>query len=185
MFQKQGYFVCVELLEAMGLQFTWRLARWSLVDKEGPSSVTEVWSRKYSSSPSCYYSHNLSFPSSDTHISNCLPTYSLPSPFFPFCMSEEQQQSPKEYSFQVVTFQNTIPPMHHNQANMPLDSAVSSPSQVSLWSRILLTAGGRSRSRLHKRYHTTISSHLLRRPNQLAVNHTVSVIHNTMARLCL
>lgn len=47
-------------------------------------------------------------------------------------MSEEQQQTMNEYSYQAGTLLNTIPFMPHNQPTMPPDSSVSSTYQVSL-----------------------------------------------------
>jgi hypothetical protein len=52
--------------------------------------------------------------------------------FTHFHMSEEQQQSLREYSFQVATLPNTVPPVPQNQATVLQDSAVSSTYQVSL-----------------------------------------------------
>lgn len=49
-------------------------------------------------------------------------------------MSEEQQQSSREYLFQMVTFPNTGPPVPHNQATMARDCVVSSIYQVILCS---------------------------------------------------
>ncbi|KAF8486389.1 hypothetical protein DFH94DRAFT_183059 [Russula ochroleuca] len=93
-------------------------------------------------------------------------------------MSGEQQQNLNEYSYQVVTLSNTVPPVPHDQATMPRDS-VNSIYRVSLWCRVL-TAGGYSRFTLHWK-----SPRLHWRPIQLTTNHTVWAMHHTMGQLHL
>jgi hypothetical protein len=101
--------------------------------------------------------------------------------FTHFHMSEGHQQGSNEYSYRVITFQNTVPPMSHNQATMPRDRAVSSAYPVSLSCRVL-TSGGCSRSILHREYPGMISSCLHRRPIRLTMNHTMRATHDTMGQ---
>ncbi len=54
-------------------------------------------------------------------------------------MSEGQQQSWNEYSFEIATVPNTVPPVPPTQATMPGNCAVSSPPELSLRSRKLTT----------------------------------------------
>jgi hypothetical protein len=48
-------------------------------------------------------------------------------------MSEEQQQTLEEYSYQVVTLPNPVPLVLHNQATMLRDFSVRTTYQVSLF----------------------------------------------------
>src|SRR5713226_3718335 len=68
-------------------------------------------------------------------------------------MSEERQQSLKEYPYEVVTHPNTVPPMPHNQPTIPRDCAVtvSSTADVSLWGGALI-ASGCPRFTLHRKH---------------------------------
>ena len=69
------------------------------------------------------------------------PASYLSYPALHFHMSDEQQQIPREYSFQVVALPNSILPVPHNQPTMPRDRGVSSTYQASLWQRALTASG--------------------------------------------
>jgi hypothetical protein len=99
-------------------------------------------------------------------------------------MSDEQQQTWKEYSFDVVTLPNTVPPVPHNQATMPRECAVSSAHEVSLLCRVLTTFGC-SRLPLHRKYHRMVSLCLHQRPFQLTIIHTAWAMYHTMGQFHL
>jgi hypothetical protein len=100
--------------------------------------------------------------------------------FTHFHMSEEQQQSLKEHSHDVIKSPDTVPPGPHNQAWMPRDYAVRSFFEYLVR---VLTASGCSRFTLHLKY---LSSGLHWQASQLTVNHSVwATMHNTVCQLQL
>ncbi|KAH9990694.1 hypothetical protein BJV77DRAFT_600369 [Russula vinacea] len=48
-------------------------------------------------------------------------------------MSDEQQQSLREYSYEVIAFPNAVPPVPHNQATMPREHPAPDISQDSIF----------------------------------------------------
>lgn len=101
-----------------------------------------------------------------------------------FHMSDEQQQSSREYSFQVVTFPNPILPMPYNQPTMPTDCPVSNTIKP-LFDVEHLQLVPCSRPTLHQKYPTKISSGLHRPPTQRTMIHTAWAMRHTMGRLRL